>query len=61
MLWASFNEACLRYSIKEIDELYIIEVQTGKDISEEDIERFEWDWEKIIQSFYTRIWMSAGQ
>ena len=34
------------YSIKAIDELHIIEVQTGKDISEEDIEGFELDWEQ---------------
>ena len=35
-----------RYSIKAIDELHIIEVQIGDELIEEDIERFEWDWEK---------------
>ena len=34
-----------RYSIKAIDELHIIEVQIGDELIEEDIERFEWDWE----------------
>lgn len=33
------------YSIKAIDELHIIEVQIGDELIEEDIERFEWDWE----------------
>ena len=33
------------YSIKAIDELHIIEVQIGDDLVEDDIERFEWDWE----------------
>ena len=34
------------YSIKAIDELHIIEVQIGDELIEEDIERFEWDWDK---------------
>lgn len=29
---------------KAIDELHIIEVQIGDELVEEDIERFEWDW-----------------
>ena len=33
------------YSIKAIDELHIIEVQIGDELIEEDIERFDWDWE----------------
>ena len=33
------------YSIKPIDELHIIEVQIGDELIEEDIERFEWEWE----------------
>ena len=33
-----------RYSIKAIDELHIIEVQIGDELSDEDIERFEWNW-----------------
>ena len=33
------------YSIKAIDELHIIEVQIGDELIEEDIERFEWEWE----------------
>lgn len=35
-----------KYSIKAIDELHIIEVQIGDELTEEDIERFEWDWDK---------------
>ena len=34
------------YSIKAIDELHIIEVQIGDELVEEDIERFDWDWDK---------------
>lgn len=34
------------YSIKAIDELHIIEVQIGDELTNEDIERFEWDWDK---------------
>ena len=33
------------YSIKVIDQLHIIEVQIGDELIEEDIERFEWEWE----------------
>ena len=34
------------HAIKAIDELHIIEVQIGDELIEEDIERFEWDWDK---------------
>ena len=34
-----------KYSIKAIDELHIIEVQIGDELIEEDIERFDWDWD----------------
>ena len=34
-----------RYSIKAIDELHIIEVQIGDELSDEDEDRFEWNWE----------------
>lgn len=34
------------HAIKAITELTFIEVQTGCPLIEEDIERFEWDWEK---------------
>ena len=33
------------YSIKAIDELHIIEVQIGDELIEEDIERFDWEWD----------------
>ena len=35
------------HAVKAIDELHIIEVQIGDDLVEEDIERFDWDWDKV--------------
>ena len=35
-----------RYSVKAMDELHIIEVQIGDELKEEDIEQFEWNWDK---------------
>ena len=35
-----------RYSIKAIDELHIIEVQIGDELIEEDIEKFDWNWDE---------------
>lgn len=35
-----------KYSAKAIEELRIIEVQIGDELTEEDIERFEWNWDK---------------
>ena len=32
------------HSIRAIDELHIIEVQIGSELAEEDIERFDWNW-----------------
>lgn len=34
------------HAIKAIEELHIIEVQIGDDLVEEDIERFEWNWDE---------------
>lgn len=34
------------HAIKAVDELHIIEVQIGDDLVEEDIERFEWNWDE---------------
>lgn len=34
----------MKHAIKGITELHIIEVQIGEELTEEDIERFEWDW-----------------
>lgn len=34
------------HAIKAINELHIIEVQIGDDLIEEDIERFEWNWDE---------------
>lgn len=34
------------HTIKAIDELHIIEVQIGDDLIEEDVEKFDWDWNK---------------
>ena len=33
------------HAIKAIDELHIIEVQFGDELTEEDIERFDWNWD----------------
>lgn len=34
------------HAIKAIDELHIIEVQLGSELIEEDIERFDWNWDE---------------
>ena len=34
----------MMHSIRAVTELHVIEVQIGEDLSEEDIERREWDW-----------------
>ena len=36
----------MRHAIKADTELHIIEVQVGDELTEEDIERLEWDWEQ---------------
>ncbi len=35
-----------KHSIKALTELHIIEVQVGDELTEEDIERLEWNWDK---------------
>ncbi|MBR0399472.1 MAG: mannose-1-phosphate guanylyltransferase [Mogibacterium sp.] len=37
----------MRHAIKADSELHIIEVQIGDELTEEDIERLDWDWENI--------------
>ena len=37
-------EAGMKHAIKGITELHIIEVQIGDELTEEDIERLDWDW-----------------
>ena len=34
-----------KHAIKGITELHIIEVQVGDELTEEDIERLDWNWE----------------
>jgi len=34
----------MKHAIRAIQDLYIIEVQIGEELTEEDIERFDWDW-----------------
>ena len=34
-----------RHAIKAITELHIIEVQMGEELTEDDIERLDWNWE----------------
>ena len=45
----SLSESAIAYIrlffTKAIEELHIIEVQIGDELIEEDIERFEWEWE----------------
>ena len=36
----------MKHAIKGITELHIIEVQVGDELTEEDIERLDWDWER---------------
>lgn len=36
----------MKHAIKGITELHIIEVQIGDELTEEDIERLDWDWEE---------------
>ena len=38
------------HAIKAIEELHIIEVQLGDELTEEDIERFDWDWKQLKQN-----------
>lgn len=37
----------MKHAIKADTELHIIEVQVGDELTEEDIERLEWDWESV--------------
>jgi mannose-1-phosphate guanylyltransferase len=34
-----------KHAIKGVSELHIIEVQVGDELTEEDIERLDWEWE----------------
>ena len=34
----------MKHAIKGLTELHIIEVQIGDELTEDDIERLEWDW-----------------
>lgn len=40
-------KAGMKHAIKGITELHIIEVQIGDELTEDDIERLEWDWELL--------------
>jgi mannose-1-phosphate guanylyltransferase len=37
----------MKHAIKADTELHIIEVQIGDELTEEDIERLDWDWKQI--------------
>lgn len=43
----AFIKPGTRHAIKADTELHIIEVQVGDKLTEEDIERLEWDWSKV--------------
>lgn len=38
----------MKHAIKAKTELHIIEVQVGDELTEEDIERLDWDWEEML-------------
>lgn len=40
----------MKHSVRAVTDLHMIEVQIGEELSEEDIERFPWDWEKKRES-----------
>ena len=37
----------MKHAIKADTELHIIEVQVGDELTEEDIERLEWEWKEV--------------
>ena len=37
----------MKHAIKADTELHIIEVQIGDELTEEDIDRLEWDWKEV--------------
>ncbi len=39
----------MKHAIKGVTELHIIEVQVGDELTEDDIERIDWDWIEIIK------------
>ena len=43
----AYIEPGTKHAIKADTELHIIEVQVGDELTEEDIERLDWDWKKI--------------
>ena len=43
----AFIKPGTKHAIKADMELHIIEVQVGDELTEEDIERLEWDWSKV--------------
>lgn len=43
----AFIKQGMKHAIKADTELHIIEVQVGDELTEEDIERLEWDWSKV--------------
>ncbi len=43
----AFIQPGLKHAIKADTELHIIEVQVGDELTEEDIERLDWDWDSV--------------
>jgi hypothetical protein len=37
----------MKHAIKGITEFYIIEIQIGNELTEEDIEMLDWNWEQM--------------
>ena len=42
----------MKHAVMAINELRIVEIQLGDKLTEEDIERFDWEWEKTKKEFY---------
>lgn len=40
----------MKHSVRAVTELHMIEVQIGEELSEDDIERFSWNWEEDSES-----------
>ena len=43
----AFIRPGMKHAIKADTELHIIEVQVGDELTEEDIERLDWDWDSV--------------
>lgn len=53
------DTACImpevKHAVKAVSELHIIEIQLGDELTEEDVERLEWDWDQEELQKRTRV------